>query len=125
MPRQIIANTAAIATGHPHGALAGLETLREGGNAVDAAVAAMIALSVVIPGSVGLGGYGGSAVMYLAGGGEQGAGSRNRAISWQPGRIVAVDFDSRAPLGFREGLVTADPQSSYYGARSVTVPAVG
>ena len=82
--------------------------LREGGNAVDAAVAAMIALSVVVPGSVGLGGYGGSAVIYLA---------RRR-------RTVAIDFDSRAPLGFREGLVTADPESSYYGARSVTVPAV-
>jgi gamma-glutamyltranspeptidase/glutathione hydrolase len=108
MPRQIIANTAAVATGHPHGASAGIEMLRDGGNAVDAAVAAMIALSVVIPGSVGLGGYGGSAVIYLA---------RGR-------RTVAVDFDSRAPLGFREGLVTADPQSSYYGPRSVTVPAV-
>jgi len=56
MPRQIIANTAAIATHHPHGASAGLEMLQMGGNAVDAAVAAMIALSVVVPGSVGLGG---------------------------------------------------------------------
>jgi gamma-glutamyltranspeptidase/glutathione hydrolase len=37
---------------------------------------------------------------------------------------VAVDFDSRAPLNFRDGLVTADPDSSYYGPRSVTVPAV-
>jgi len=108
MPRQIIANKAAVATGHPHAAMAGIEMLREGGNAVDAAVAAMIALSVVLPGSVGLGGYGGSAVIYLA---------RQR-------RMVAIDFDSRAPLGFREGLVTADPQTSYYGPRSVTVPAV-
>jgi gamma-glutamyltranspeptidase/glutathione hydrolase len=108
MPQQIIANTAAVATGHPYGAAAGMEVLREGGNAVDAAVAAMIALSVVIPGSVGLGGYGGSAVIYLA----------------KRQRVAAIDFDSRAPLGFREGLVTADPQSNYYGARSVTVPAV-
>jgi gamma-glutamyltranspeptidase / glutathione hydrolase len=108
MPRQIIANSAAVVAGHPQGALAGIDMLREGGNAVDAAVAAMIALSVVIPGSVGLGGYGGSAVIYLA---------RHR-------RTVAVDFDSRAPLGFREGLITADRQSSYYGAGAVTVPAV-
>jgi gamma-glutamyltranspeptidase/glutathione hydrolase len=123
MPRQIIANTAAVAAGHPQGALAGIEMLREGGNAVDAAVAAMIALSVVIPGSVGLGGYGGSAVICLAGshpeGTRRGAGSGEHRT-----RIVAVDFDSCAPLGFREGLVNADPQSSYYGARSVTVPAV-
>ena len=81
--------------------------LKESGNVVDAAVAAMIALCVVVPGSVGLGGYGGSAVIYLA---------RQR-------RIVAIDFDSRAPLVFREGLVTIDPQSCHYGPRSVTVPA--
>lgn len=114
MPRQIIANMAAIATGHPQGAAAGIEMMREGGNAVDAAVAAMLALSVVIPGSVGLGGYGGSAVIHLAS-------PRPASLSAVP---VAIDFDSRAPLGFREELVTADPQTNYYGARSVTVPAV-
>ena len=68
----------------------------------------MLALCVVVPGSVGLGGYGGSAVVYLA----------------RPRRMIAVDFDSRAPLYFREGLVTADLHSAHYGARSVTVPAV-
>src|SRR4051812_5614140 len=108
MPRQIFANTAAIATGHPLGAAAGLEILRDGGNAIDAAVAAMLAMCVVVPGSVGLGGYGGSAVIHIA----------------RTGQTVAVDFDSRAPLAYRDGLVTADPESNYYGARSVTVPAV-
>jgi gamma-glutamyltranspeptidase/glutathione hydrolase len=108
MPRQITANSAAVATGHPLGAAAGLEILREGGNAVDAAVAAMLAMCVVVPGSVGIGGYGGSAVIYSA---------RSR-------KAIAIDFDSRAPLAFRDGLVTADPHSNYYGARSVTVPAV-
>ena len=88
----MIASSAAIATGHPYGTSAGLELLRDGGNAVDAAVAAMIALSVVIPGSVGLGGYGGSAVLKIAGSGEQGAGSKKP-------QVVAVDFDSCAPLG--------------------------
>jgi gamma-glutamyltranspeptidase/glutathione hydrolase len=108
MPRQIIANSAAVATGHPLGAAAGREILRDGGNAIDAAVAAMLAMCVVVPGSVGLGGYGGSAVIHIA----------------RTGQTVAVDFDSRAPLAFRDGLVTADPKSNYYGACSVTVPAV-
>ncbi len=108
MPHQIIAKTAAVATGHPLGASAGLEMLREGGNAIDAAVAAMLAMCVVVPGSVGLGGYGGSAVIRSA----------------RTGRTVAVDFDSCAPLGFRDGLVTADQESSSYGARAVSVPAV-
>jgi gamma-glutamyltranspeptidase / glutathione hydrolase len=108
MPRQIIASSAAVATGHPLAAAAGLEVLQDGGNAIDAAVAAMLAMCVVVPGSVGLGGYGGSAVIYHA----------------RTGRTVAVDFDSCAPVAFRDGLVTADRESNYYGARSVTVPAV-
>jgi gamma-glutamyltranspeptidase/glutathione hydrolase len=108
MPRQIIANSAAVATGHPLGASAGFEILQDGGNAIDAAVAAMLAMCVVVPGSVGLGGYGGSAVIYRA----------------RTGRTDAVDFDSRAPLAFRDGMVTGERESNYYGARSVTVPAV-
>lgn len=124
MSRQIIANTAAIAAGHPHGAAAGIEMLRNGANAVDAAVAAMLALSVVIPGSVGLGGYGGCAVLYVAGSKERGAGSQKNKVDGRQPNIIVVDFNSRAPLGFREGLVTADRESNYYGARSVTVPGV-
>jgi gamma-glutamyltranspeptidase/glutathione hydrolase len=131
MPRQIIANTAAVAAGHPHGAAAGIEMLGDGGNAIDAAVAAMLAMCVVIPGSVGLGGYGGSAIVYRAGSKEHGARSRKaKADSRRPpadsekSDVVAVDFDSRAPLDFEVGQVTGDPSSSYYGARSVTVPTV-
>ena len=67
MPQQLPADTAAVATGHPLGAAAGIELLREGGNAIDAAVAATLVLCVVIPGSVGLGGYGGSAVIHRCG----------------------------------------------------------
>jgi gamma-glutamyltranspeptidase/glutathione hydrolase len=124
MPRQIIAHKAAIAAGHPYGASAGIEMVQGGGNAIDAAVAAMLALSVVIPGSVGLGGYGGSAVICLAGSRERGTRSPRPPADCRQPRVIAVDFDSRAPLGFQEGLVTADPQSSYYGARAVTVPGV-
>jgi gamma-glutamyltranspeptidase/glutathione hydrolase len=134
MPQQIIANKAAVAAGHPLGAEAGLEMLRDGGNAIDAAVAGMLALCVVIPGSVGIGGYGGSAVIRVAKRNgsrlsalghqqEQSSSQQPTADSRQP-QVVAVDFDSRAPLAFRDGLITADPQSNYYGARSVTVPAI-
>jgi gamma-glutamyltranspeptidase/glutathione hydrolase len=128
MPQQLIASEAAVAAGHPHGASAGLAMLRAGGNAIDAAVAGMLALCVVTPGSVGLGGYGGSAVIYLARRSERGTRTGEPAevqrAKGQVGRVVAVDFDSCAPLAFRDGLVTADRQSSHYGARAVTVPAV-
>jgi gamma-glutamyltranspeptidase/glutathione hydrolase len=134
MPHQMIANKAAVAAGHPLGVDAGVEIFRNGGNAIDAAVASMLALCVVIPGSVGIGGYGGSAAICVA----KRNGSRLSALGYQQEQyssrqpisdsrqpqVVAVDFDSRAPLAFRDGVVTADPQSSYYGPRSVTVPAV-
>jgi gamma-glutamyltranspeptidase len=89
MPHQMIAKKAVVAAGHPLGAQAGLEMLRDGGNAIDAAVAAMLALCVVIPGSVGIGGYGGSAVIRVA----KRNGSRLSALGYQQEQYL-----SRQPI---------------------------
>ncbi len=84
-----------------------LQTLQGGGNAVDAAVAGMLATCVVAPYSVGIAGYGGSFVMYDA----------------AKKRVFAVDFDSRAPLAYKPELFT-DPSKQKNGYLAVGTPGV-
>src|SRR5262245_59789410 len=67
--------------GQPVAAKAGLEVLADGGNAVDAAVAAALVAGVVAVHQCGIGGYGGHMVI---------APPRGR-------KVVAIDFNSTAP----------------------------
>jgi gamma-glutamyltranspeptidase/glutathione hydrolase len=102
-------NSAAVATHHPLAAAAARDILQAGGNAIDAAVAAMATLCVVLPGAVGFGGYGGSVVLYSA----------------AKRRCFAIDFDTRAPLAYRHDLFANDwAGKSNYGYLAVTVPGV-
>src|SRR5687767_7678429 len=66
---------------HPRTAEAGLEALRAGGNAFDAAVTAAFTEAVVQPAHNGVAGYGGGAVLYDA----------------KLGLVTALDFNSEAP----------------------------
>src|SRR5437899_3265635 len=98
--------TAAVATNRPLAAQAGIDALKQGGNAVDAAVAAMMVNCVIQPSSVGFGGYGGSMVVYFA----------------NEKKPQALDFDSRAPLAFKPELFN-DPQKALHGYLAAGVPA--
>src|SRR5437588_2441194 len=98
----------AVASPHPAAAQAARDILLAGGNAIDAAVGAMLACCVATPGAVGLGGYGGSLVAYLA----------------NERKTVAIDFDSRAPLAYRPELFGGEWAKYDLGYLSVTVPAV-
>lgn len=70
-----------VASAHPLATEAGLTMLKQGGNAIYAAVATTLAISVVEPFSAGIGG-GGFLLMYQA----------------KPKEMKALDFRERAPL---------------------------
>lgn len=99
-----------VVSAHPLGSEAGLEMLRKGGNAVDAAVATAFAISVVEPLSAGIGG-GGFLLMYQA--------NKNE--------MRALDFRERAPLKATRNMYLdaqgkVRPKASVDGYLSVAVP---
>jgi gamma-glutamyltranspeptidase/glutathione hydrolase len=107
MSRTKTTRHAVAATPHPACAAAAKYALARGGNAVDAACAAMFAACVVLPASTGFAGYGGTMVAHLAGRGA-----------------VALDFDSRAPREYRDDLFDGKPDAHKLGYLSVSAPGV-
>ena len=116
---EVVSERGVVSTGHPDEAEAGARIFAEGGNAIDAVVAAAFAGFVVEPASCGLGGYG-------------------HLTAFVPGRggHVTVDHCPRVPQAARPDMFEVDPagENLYYGwpptvgranewgARSVAVP---
>ena len=92
-----------VSTAHFRATEAGAEILREGGNAIDAAVAAAFALGVCEPAASGLGGQT-MMLVYLA----------------EQRRTLAIDGSSRAPNGAMPGLV--EKPERLHGYKATTVP---
>lgn len=100
---------AMVVTNHQHATDAAVQILKDGGNAVDAAVAAMFVLSVVEPWASGPGGGG---LMMVSEPHKAG--------------VTVIDFKEKAPLNATEQLFYHDEDAfgynAYAGYRSVCVP---
>jgi len=107
-PSEVLARNGMVATSQPLAAQAGLDILKKGGNAFDAAVATAAVLNVVEPGSAGLGGD-----VFV--------------IAWvaKEKKLIALNGSGRAPSGAsREYLASRSKSHSMplHGIDSVTVP---
>ncbi len=80
MNKVLMADKAMVVTAHPLASEVGLEVIRKGGNAVDAAVAVQFALAVVYPvaGNIGGGGF--------------------MVVRFKDGKTTTLDFREKAPL---------------------------
>lgn len=74
-----VCSNGAVVSAHPLASMAGVQVLKQGGNAVDAAIATQLALAVVYPGAGNIGG-GGFMLAHLA-----------------DGRAVSIDYREKAP----------------------------
>ncbi|MBD1841975.1 gamma-glutamyltransferase [Cyanobacteria bacterium FACHB-63] len=99
-----------VASAHPLASQVGLDMLKQGGNAIDAAIATTLAISVVEPFSAGIGG-GGFLLFYQA---------RNNEMK-------ALDFRERAPIKATQNLYLdaqgkVRPNASTNGYLAVATP---
>src|SRR6188472_2343469 len=77
--KKVTGRTGAVVSAHPLASQVGVEILKQGGNAVDAAIATQLALAVVYPGAGNLGG-GGFMVAFL-----------------NNGKTISLDYRETAP----------------------------
>jgi gamma-glutamyltranspeptidase/glutathione hydrolase len=105
---EVLARNGMVATSQPLAAEAGLQILRNGGNAIDAAVATAAVLNVVEPGSAGIGGD-----VFV--------------IAWlaKENRLVALNGSGRAPSGATPQHIAArgfTKEMPQHGIDSATIP---
>lgn len=91
VPQDAIAAHGMVAAAHPLAAEAGVRILKEGGNAIDAAIASAFALNAVEPNASGIGG-GGFMVVRFA----------------ETGEIIILDYRERAPAASTKDMYASE-----------------
>ena len=117
---EVVVEHGAVATAHPIAAQVGVDILKSGGNAVDAAIATGFCLNVVEPASSSIAGHG-QMIVHIA----------------AERRTIAIDYGHRAPKAatadmFRvtgqsvtgNGIYDVEDRANAVGYRSVGVPGV-
>ncbi len=87
-----------LVVGHPEAADAGMAVLADGGNAIDAIVAAALVAGVVAVPKCGVGGYGG-----------------HMTIGLPSGKLASIDFNSEAPAAARADMFPLDEKGRVKG----------
>ena len=111
---EVVASEAVVASNHPLASAAGIETLARGGNAVDAAVATVFALTVVEPMMVSI--FGGGMINL-----RDGATGEITTIDNYPVAPAAARSDMYQPIGGTDPLAV-EGRANEVGYRSVGVP---
>ena len=117
---EVVVEHGAVATAHPVAAQVGVDILKSGGNAVDAAIATGFCLNVVEPASSSIAGHG-QMIVHIA----------------AERRTVAIDYGHRAPRAAKpdtfhvigqavtgNGIYEVEDQANAIGHRSAGVPGV-
>ena len=88
--KTVMADKAVVSAAHPLATKVGLDILKQGGNAIDAAIAVQLALAVVYPraGNIGGGGF----LVYRSGDGKETSHSNHLPSPERPKPMDHVDF---------------------------------
>ncbi|MGI6784029.1 MAG: gamma-glutamyltransferase [Aminivibrio sp.] len=108
---EVYSKNGMVSSAHELASKAGVEILQKGGNAIDAAMATMLALNVVEPNASGIGGGGFSTIRFA-----------------KTGEVVELDYREVAPLSATKDMYASEAskkaRESVLGGKAVGVPGI-
>ncbi len=108
---EVYSKNGMVSSAHKLASQAGVEILKKGGNAIDAAMATMLALNVVEPNASGIGGGGFSTIRFA-----------------KTGEVVELDYREVAPLSATRDMYASEAskkaKESVLGGKAVGVPGI-